>query len=165
MDLNSYWQKLPHASIGNRVHNGLLNLFCFWFHPLLVGLSLALPLKSKLVSTVHTLHVVVVHTTQTAKMTTMTPSIVIGPPYPWRQYKPWDMNADHPRYEDGETFFWVGHLPYKIGHQIKFWVPLPLKYKNEYQGPPRPFLGWRSTIYRFCSFWISKAIYQFRHSI
>ena len=32
--------------------NGVLYVFCFWWHPLLEGLLSALPLKSKLVSTV-----------------------------------------------------------------------------------------------------------------
>ena len=32
--------------------NGVLYLFCFWWHPLLEGFLLALSLKSKLVSTV-----------------------------------------------------------------------------------------------------------------
>ena len=51
----------------------------------------------------------------------------------------------------------MGHLPYKIFHQIVIWVPLFLKHKNGYLGSLRPFLGWRFHLVRLWRVETSKA--------
>ena len=84
-------------SAANRqgIYNGLWHLSIIGCGPSLAGLLSVLPLKSKLVSTV--LGPWFVDTT--AKTSTMTPSIVLGPPSPWRQIKPWDVSGDCRSYE------------------------------------------------------------------
>ena len=44
-----------------------------------------------------------VDTTPTTKMTTMTLSIVLGPPSPWRQNKPWNHDGGYCPYECGSS--------------------------------------------------------------
>ena len=59
---------------GHGPENGLLRLFYFCFHPLLVDFLLALPLNSKLAFTA-------LDSYQQPKIPTMTPLIIIGPPF------------------------------------------------------------------------------------
>ena len=73
-------------------HNAVWYLSVIGSPPFLVGFLLALPLKSKLAPIV--LGPWFVDTYITAKTPTMTPSIVLGPPSPWRQNKPWDTSDD-----------------------------------------------------------------------
>ena len=71
-----------------------------------MGFSLIFLLKSKIASTVidpwFTQH-------QRPKTSTITPSIVIGPPLRWRQYKPWDISGDYWPCEYGSSAASDGH--------------------------------------------------------
>ena len=54
------------------------------------------------------------------------------------------------------VFSWVGHLPYKMDHQITLWVPLSLCHKNGHWGSLRVFLGWMSSTYSSADWWYSR---------
>ena len=46
----------------------------------------------------------------------------------------------------GDFFSYNAQPPYKIRHQIKFWVPQLLGRKRDLLSCPRPILGWMSPI-------------------